>query len=215
MKKKAYLFDMDGVLVNNCHAHVLAWLEFAKRHGGHLTEDEVIAWMGAPARDYLARMFDAPLSDAQIAAFVREKEAIYREIYRPHLAPTDGLVPFLEQARANDIACAITTGGSMDNVAFVIDGLGIRGFFSRIVDSSQYERGKPAPDCYLRTAAALGVAPADCRVFEDAVNGIEAAQAAGMEVYALVGTNPREVLAAARPARVFTTFAELLQPAAE
>ena len=48
--KKAYLFDMDGVLVDNCRAHVVAWLEFAKRHGGHLTEDEVIAWMGAPAQ---------------------------------------------------------------------------------------------------------------------------------------------------------------------
>ena len=209
MKKKAYLFDMDGVLVNNCHAHVLAWLEFAKRHGGHLTEAEVITWMGAPARDYLARMFDAPLSEAQIAAFVQEKEALYREIYRPNLAPSDGLLPFLRQVHADGIACAITTGGSIDNVNFVIDGLGIRNFFMRIVDASQYEHGKPAPDCYLRTAAALGVAPSDCRVFEDAVNGIEAAKAADMEVYALVGTNPREVLAAARPTRIFTSFAEL------
>ena len=206
---KAYLFDMDGVLVDNCRAHVVAWLEFAKRHGGHLTEDEVIAWMGAPARDYLVRMFDAPLSDAQIAAFVREKEALYREMYRPNLKPSDGLIPFLEQARANDIPCAITTGGSMDNVDFVLDGLGIRGFFSCIVDSSRYAHGKPAPDCYLQTAAALGVAPADCRVFEDAINGIEAAQAAGMEVYALVGTNTREALAAANPTRVFASFDEL------
>ena len=210
MMKKAYLFDMDGVLVNNCGAHVVAWLEFAKRHGGHLTEDEVIKWMGAPARDYLVRMFDAPLSDAQIAAFVQEKEALYREMYRPNLKPSDGLLPFLEQARANGILCAITTGGSIDNVNFVVDGLGIRDFFACIVDASRYERGKPAPDCYLRTADALGVAPADCRVFEDAVNGIEAAQAAGMEVYALVGTNPREVLAAAHPTRIFTSFAELL-----
>jgi beta-phosphoglucomutase len=207
--KKAYLFDMDGVLVNNCHDHVLAWLEFAKRRGGRLTEAEVIAWMGAPARDYLVRMFDAPLTEAQIAAFTREKEAIYREIYRPHLAPSAGLIPFLERARAAGVACAITTGGSMDNVDFVLDGLGIRGFFSCIVDSSRYAHGKPAPDCYLQTAAALGVAPADCRVFEDAINGIEAAQAAGMEVYALVGTNTREALAAANPTRVFASFDEL------
>lgn len=207
--KKAYLFDMDGVLVNNCHDHVLAWLEFAKRRGGHLTEAEVIAWMGAPARDYLVRMFDAPLTEAQIAAFTREKEAIYREIYRPHLAPSAGLIPFLGRARAAGVACAITTGGSMDNVDFVLDGLGIRGFFSCIVDSSRYAHGKPAPDCYLQTAAALGVAPADCRVFEDAINGIEAARAAGMEVYALVGTNTREALAAANPTRVFASFDEL------
>ena len=53
--KKAYLFDMDGVLVDNCSYHVRAWLELARRTGGHLTERQVIDWMGAPGRDYIVR----------------------------------------------------------------------------------------------------------------------------------------------------------------
>ena len=52
MRKRAYLFDMDGVLVDNCRYHVLSWLEFAKRHGGRLTEAQVIEWMGAHGGDY-------------------------------------------------------------------------------------------------------------------------------------------------------------------
>lgn len=208
--EKAYLFDMDGVLVDNCSYHVRAWLELARRHGGHLTAEQVVDWMGAPGRDYIVRMFDGPLPAARVAALLAEKEALYREIYRPHLTVRDGLVGFLKAARAEGCACAVVTGGTMDNVDFVLDGLGIRNFFSVIVDSSQYAHGKPAPDGYLKAAERLGVTPSGCTVFEDALNGIAAAQAAGMEVVALVGTNPRDVLAAAHPTRVVGSFRELL-----
>lgn len=210
MKPKAYLFDMDGVIVDNCHYHVLSWLEFAKRHGGHLTEAEIIAWMGAPGRDYIARMFDEPVPPARVAEMMREKEALYRELYRPHLAPREGLVAFLERARAEGIPCAVVTGGSKDNVDFVLDGLAIRAFYTCIVDSSQYERGKPAPDCYLQAAERLGVAPGDCLVFEDAVSGIESAQAAGMRVVAFPGTNTRETLLAAHPDQIAADFRNVL-----
>lgn len=210
LTKEAYLFDMDGVLVDNCRYHVRAWLELARRTGGRLTERQVVDWMGAPGRDYIVRMFDVPPSADRVASLLKEKEALYREIYRPHLKARDGLVEFLRAARAAGRACAIVTGGTADNVDFVVDGLGIRGFFAAVVDSSQYARGKPAPDGYLKAAERLGVAPAGCLVFEDALNGLAAARAAGMEAVALVGTNPRDVLAAARPARVIDSFRELL-----
>lgn len=208
--KKAHLFDMDGVLVDNCSYHVRAWLELARRTGGHLTERQVVDWMGAPGRDYIVRMFDEPLSAARIEALLTEKEALYREIYRPHLTAREGLVDFLKAARAAGRVCAVVTGGTKDNVDFVLDGLEIRDFFSVIVDSTQYAHGKPAPDGYLRAAERLGVAASACTVFEDALNGIAAAQAAGMAVVALVGTNPRDVLAAAHPTRVVDSFRDLL-----
>ena len=208
--KKAYLFDMDGVLVDNCHYHIRSWLEFARRHGGHLTAEQVVAWMGAPGRDYIVRMFDQPLSEERINDLLREKEALYREMFRPHLKAPDGLIDFLETTRRAGISCAITTGGSQDNVDYVLDGLGIRTYFAGVVNSSQYTHGKPAPDCYLKTAALIGAEPSTCLVFEDAINGIEAAQAAGMDVIALIGTNTREVLAATHPTRIIASFRELL-----
>ena len=209
MRKPAYLFDMDGVLVDNCRYHVLSWLEFAKRRGGKLTEAQVVEWMGAPGRDYIVRMFDEPMSPDRVAALLAEKEALYRELYRPNLVAREGLVGFLEGARKANVPCAVVTGGSKENVDFVLNGLNIRGYFSCIVDSSQYERGKPAPDCYLQAAAKLGVAPGDCIVFEDAVNGIEAAQGAGMRVMAITGTNGRKTLEAAGPDEIVDSFDEL------
>lgn len=209
MGKKAFLFDMDGVLVDNCRWHVVAWLELAKRYGGRLTERQIVDWMGAPGRDYIARMFDAPQPADKVSAMLEEKESIYRELYRPYLAPRSGLKTLLDTAEKVGITCAVTTGGSIPNVDFVLDGLGIRGRFACVVDSSQYGKGKPAPDCYLITAARVGVAPEDCVVFEDAVNGIEAARAAGMGTVAITGTNPRATLEKSNPDIVVDSFDDL------
>ena len=210
MDAKAFLFDMDGVLVDNCAYHVKAWLALAEKYGGRLTAEQTVAWMGAPGRDYIARMFDPPPSRERADELLVEKEALYREIYRPHLVPREGLARLLSRARAAGVPCAIATGGSRANVDFVLDGLGMRGDFECVVDSSQYVRGKPAPDCYLQTASRLGVAPADAVVFEDAVNGIQAAQAAGMRVAAITGTFTREALAPQSPTWLVDSFDELL-----
>lgn len=209
MRKRAYLFDMDGVLVDNCRYHVLSWLELAKRHGGKLTEAQVVEWMGAPARDYIVRMFEEPMDDVRIAALAEEKEAVYRELYRPQLEPRKGLLEFLRGAKKTGVACAVVTGGSRANLDFVLDGLNIREYFACVVDSSQYERGKPAPDCYLQAAAKLGVEPRDCIVFEDAVNGIEAAIGAEMRVVAITGTNIHKTLEDAGPDKIVSSFDEL------
>ena len=210
MQKRAYLFDMDGVLVDNCRYHVLSWLEFARRNGGKLTEAQVIEWMGAPGRDYIVRMFDKPVPADRMAMLLAEKETIYRELYQPKLEAREGLIDFLKDAKKANIPCAVVTGGPTENVDFVLDGLNIRKCFSCIVDSSQYERGKPAPDCYLQAASKLDVEPCDCIVFEDAVNGIEAAIAAGMRVVAITGTNNRKTLADAGPDKIVDSFYQVV-----
>lgn len=207
---KAFLFDMDGVLADNCGYHVVAWLEFAKRHGFELTEKQVIDWMGAPGSYYVERMLGRKPSPAELMRLAEEKEAVYREIYAPHAKLPAGLRALLDGAHAHGVPCAVVTGGPLSNVDFLMDALALRGDFAFVVDASQYERGKPAPDCYLQGAARLGVAPADCLVFEDAVNGIQAGRAAGMRVVAITGTNPRAVLEAAEADCVIDSFTELL-----
>ncbi|MBQ6136177.1 MAG: HAD family phosphatase [Kiritimatiellae bacterium] len=206
---KAYIFDMDGTLVDNCRWHVLSWQEFARRHGRGISERQVLDWMGATSSYYMDRIFGRSVPPDECAELTREKEALYREMYAPHLRLADGLRGILEGARAKGVRLAIATGGSMDNVDFVLDGLGIRSRFETIVDASQYARGKPAPDCYLETASRLGLEPRECLVFEDAVGGVRAARAAGMKVVAVTATMPRDVLAAESPDWLVDSFAEL------
>ena len=164
----------------------------------------------------------APVPAAIVAAFgeithlavdafsnTAEMSEIYRGLCRPYLKARDGAIEFLKGATAAGIPCALVTGGPMTNVDFVVDGLKIREHFAYIVDVSQYERGKPAPDCYLLAAAKLGVEPRDCVVFEDAINGIRSARAAGMSVVAITGTHDRRGLEDAGPDRIVSSFREL------
>ena len=205
----AYIFDMDGTLVDNCAWHVLAWQEFARRHGREISKRKILDWMGATSSFYMDRIFEREVGKAECDALTAEKETLYREMYAPHMQLPEGLGDLLSDAKACGVRIAIATGGSKDNVDFIVDGLGIRSYFDAIIDCSGYERGKPAPDCFLAAASALGVRPEDCTVFEDATNGIEAAHAAGMKVVAVTFTMPRETLMGKSPDMIIDSFAEL------
>lgn len=208
-RDRAYLFDVDGVLADNVRYHVRGWVELARRHGGRMTDAEAVALMGAPGSVYINRMFGSPVPPDRLAALMAEMSEIYRDLASPHLVAREGLVDFLESASAAGIPCAVVSGGPRINVDFVLDGLGIRKYFTQVIDASQYARGKPAPDGYLLAAEKLGIAPGDCVVFEDAVNGIRSGKGAGMRVVAFTGTHRREELEAAGPDRIVSTFREL------
>ena len=205
---KAFIFDMDGTLVDNCAWHVKAWREFARRHGHDVSERNVLEWMGSPSMFYLERIFGRRISPEECEELSREKEALYREMYAPSLRLPDGLGDILRKAEEHGVSFAIATGGPRYNVDFVLDGLGLRSLFGVVVDSSMYSRGKPAPDCYLMAAETMGVPPRECIVFEDALAGIRAAKAAGMKVAAITATMPREALAAEKPDWLFDSFAQ-------
>ncbi len=205
---KAYIFDMDGTLVDNCAYHVQAWVEFSRKYGNELLPKQILDWMGAQGAFYLERIFGRRLSPDEIDRYSREKEEIYRRIYKPVLP--EGLLEWLNRARAEGVKIALATGGPSENVAYVLDSLQLRSRFEAIVDASMYSRSKPAPDCFLAAAKMLKVPPGECRVYEDAFKGIEAAKAAGMECHAVTFTNSREALAALAPDFIFDSYAQLL-----
>ena len=202
----AYIFDMDGTIVDNCSYHVKAWREFSRKHGRELTEREILDWMGATGAYYIEQIIGKPLAKGEVDELCREKEAIYRAIYRPKLP--EGLREWLDYAHRRGIKCALATGGPKENVDFILDSLDLRKDFAVIVDATMYERSKPDPECFLKAASLLGVPTERCRVYEDAVNGIMAAKAAGMQVVAITFTNPRQRLEEAAPDRVVDSYTE-------
>lgn len=206
---KAYVFDMDGTLVDNCGYHVAAWQAFARRHGKELTREQVLGWMGQTNRAYLERLFGRPVGEEEAARLGEEKEKLYRELYAPRLRPRDGLRELLARARAAGVPCAVATGAPRGNLDFVLDGTGLRDAFAALVDDSMYARGKPEPDCFLAAAERLGAAPKECVVFEDAVSGVVAARRAGMRVIAVGDTGAPAALRAAGAERVVSGFGEI------
>lgn len=210
--KKAALFDMDGTLVDNTLAHMRAFEIFCARYGVTGWKEKLSQAFGMGNDDIMRLIMPAELiRERGLASLAEEKEAIYREIYAPEIRPVKGLVPLLESLRAAGVRCAVGSSGCRANVDFVLEKCRIGEFFDARISGDRVTRCKPDPEIYLTADAALGMAPADCVVFEDAKAGIESARRAGVgRVVALATTLPREVLEREMDADVIgTTFADL------
>lgn len=210
--KKAALFDMDGTLVDNTSAHIRAFEIFCARYGVRDWQQRLSQAYGMGNDDIMRLIMPREVIQAKgIAALSEEKEAIYREIYAPEIRPVEGLVGLLEQLHKAGVRCAVGSSGCRANVDFVLEKCGIGQWFEARISGDRVSRCKPDPEIYLTAAAALGVEPADCVVFEDAKAGIEAARRAGAgRIVALATTLPREVLEQQTSADpVIDTFADL------
>jgi len=208
----AFIFDMDGVLADNSDFHVQAWTAYARRYGRELNADDIKRRLGFNNREYMRFVLGRDPSEAEVAQSTAEKEALYRELYRPRLALPPGLLALLDFARRAGILCGVATSAPDDNVRFVLDGLNIRPYFKEIVDASHVKHCKPDPEIYTLAARRLGLPPSLCLVFEDAIAGIQAAQAAGMKVIAITTSYSAAVVAEHKPDAIIASFSDLASP---
>ena len=167
--KKAAIFDMDGTLVANSPIHIRAFEIFCARYGVTDWREKLANGFGMGNDDIMRLVMpEEVIREKGLAALADEKEAIYREIYAPDIRPVEGLKELLERLRAAGIPCAVGSSGCKANVDFVLDSCAIRPYFDAAISGDMVSRCKPDPEIYLTAAAALGVSPADCVIFEDA-----------------------------------------------
>lgn len=207
---KGVIFDMDGVLVDNKEAHVEAFVKFCALYGTDI-KGVNLDWMYGKGNDeIIPRLLPAEIIEQQgIKALSDEKEAVYREIYASTMEPVPGLVKFLQDLESNDIKCAVGSSAPAENVNFVLDGLGIRKYFSVIVNGDMVVRAKPDPAIYLLSIEKLGLPASECLVMEDSFAGIESARRAGIKVVALATTNTSKMLESSDAAKIITDFTEI------
>ncbi|RLJ74625.1 HAD family hydrolase [Pedobacter alluvionis] len=193
-KPKALLFDLNGTMINDMEYHTLAWYSIMTEDLGAALNYEIVKKeMYGKNHEVLERVFGKDkFSPAEIERLSIDKEKRYQECYLPHLALIAGLDDFLERTKAAQIPMAIGSAAIPFNIDFVVDGLNIRHYLGAIVSADDVQISKPDPETFLKAAAALGVAPADCLVFEDAPKGVESALNAGMQCLVLTTTHSLE-----------------------
>ena len=196
MATRAFIFDMDGTIVDNMGYHTQSWIRFFEQRGMAIDADEFFrTTAGRQGKEIIRSRLGEDLDDAEVKRLNLEKEAVYRELYGPHRKTVKGFDALIKAAKEGGIKLAVATAAPVGNIEFTLDGLDLRRHFDAIVGAADVARGKPHPDGFLLAAEKLGAAPPECIVFEDAPLGVEAARNAGMRCVVLTTTLPAEAFA--------------------
>ncbi|HYG02757.1 MAG TPA: HAD family phosphatase [Chryseosolibacter sp.] len=194
MKKVAFLFDMDGVIIDSNPFHKIALKQFCKKYGHDLSEEQLRERIyGRTNKDWITNIFGEQAPD-QLKKYADEKEQLFRDLYEKDIKPVDGLEKFLKKLDEYGIDRAIATSAPIENVDFTLAKTGLRSYFDTILDESFVSKGKPDPEIYRKTAAALGYKTEDCIVIEDSLSGVKSGKAAGCRVLGISTTHSEEEL---------------------
>ena len=188
MKYKGIIFDLDGVICSTDHYHYLAWKALADRLGAYFDETINNRLRGVSrmaSLEIVLERYDGTLTEEEKLAAAEEKNNTYRELLK-QMTPadlSDEVKTTLDALRAKGLLLGI--GSSSKNTRFILSRIGLGDYFDKISDGTNITRSKPDPEVFLKAAEYLGLEPKDCLVVEDAVAGVQAAHAAGMDAAAV------------------------------
>ena len=192
---RAVLFDFDGLIVDTESVGYETWRELFAEHG-HVLPIEVYAQVVGsdfnqaydPRRD-LEERTGISFNWEEVELLRRAREAEIHE--GMHLLP--GVMDRLEEARALGLPCAVASSSPLSWVGMWMDRLKLRPYFHHLTTLDDTGKVKPDPSLFLHAAGRLGVTPEQALVFEDSLNGLRAAVAAGMRCIVAPGPLTRHL----------------------
>ncbi|TAE30652.1 MAG: beta-phosphoglucomutase [Cytophagales bacterium] len=188
MPINGFLFDLDGVIVDTAVFHYQAWRRMANQLGFDISHEFNETLKGISRMDSLNLILahgGMSLSDDRKLELATQKNEWYLELVS-QMTPDDilpGVTGFFHDLKKADhadgpITCAL--GSVSKNARLILERVGMINDFDAIIDGTKITNSKPHPEVFLKGAAELGLDPAQCVVFEDAVAGVEAAKRGGM-----------------------------------
>ena len=182
---KACIFDLDGVIVDTAVYHYKAWKRLANSMGFDFTEEDNEKLKGVSrvrSLEIILELGGVTKTEVEREELATLKNTWYVEMIT-HMTPAE-ILPcakeFLETCRAAGIKTAL--GSASKNSMTILDKINMTDLFDAVIDGNKVTNAKPDPEVFLKGAEALGVQPAECVVFEDAIAGVEAAINGGMKV---------------------------------
>lgn len=196
---KAVLFDLDGVITDSARYHYLAWKELADSLGIPFDEAYNEKLKGISRMESLNLLLangnsKVTFSEKEKEELADKKNDVYKELIK-QITPNDilpgvkELLIGLKDRNIKTCVCSVSR-----NAFFIIDSLGLNGYFDHIIDASRIKNAKPDSDIFAVGAYVLGAAPEECIGVEDAQAGIEAIHKAGIRA---VGVGTKEQMAKA------------------
>ena len=191
---KACIFDLDGVICDTAKYHFVAWQNIASGFGIEFNLLDNESLKGVSRVDSLSQILkkgNITITDEEFqAALIKKNEdylALVARMKSDEILP--GVKDFLDSLQQQNIK--IVLGSASKNAPLILDKIALTHYFDAIIDGNSVKVGKPDPEVFLKGANAVGIAPENTVVFEDAVAGVEAANRGG---FMAVGVGDNHVL---------------------
>ena len=178
---KGYIFDMDGVLCDSeAFIAEAAIRMFRERYKLEVRAEDFIPFVGAGEDRYLGGVAGKYGIQLTMPDDKNETYRLYAECAKGRLQPLPGVKHFIEEAKTAGLKLAIATSADEFKLHVNLREMGLDArLFDALINGLDIEHKKPAPDIFIEAARRLGLDPVECIVFEDAINGVQAAKAAG------------------------------------
>ena len=206
---KGIIFDLDGVLCSTDEYHYQAWKKLADRLGIYFDRkinDRLRGVSRMASLDIVLERSEVSYSDEEKLALATEKNETYRGLLS-NMSPADlsgEVKETLDELRRRGYLMSL--GSSSKNSKYILERIGLAGYFDAISDGTNITRSKPDPEVFLKAAEFLGLKPEECLVVEDAVAGIQAAKAGNMTAAGIGEASAYELTD-----YPLTTFSDLLK----
>lgn len=212
MEIKAILFDMDGVLVDSEAFMMRSAIEALAEFGVTAVPEDFTEFIGAGEDKFVGGVAEKHGKKYDLRMKDRAYE-IYGEYVRKNTIAYDGVRDILLKLKEKGYRMAVCSAADRVKVNYNLESIGVTpDFFGALITGSDVERKKPFPDVYLAGANGLGVAPEQCAVVEDAINGIKAAKAAGAYAIAVTTSfSESELRAATEPDAVICDVTHIFE----
>ena len=211
---EAVIFDMDGVLTDSEPLICAAAMAMFQERGCQVQPEDFRPFVGTGENRYLGGVAERYGLALDIASAKKRTYEIYLSMVPSRLRAFPGAVAFVQDCRRRGLNTAVASSADWIKVEANLNGIGLPpAGWAAIVTAEDVVHRKPAPDLFLAAALKMSLRPGQCVVVEDAINGIEAARAAGMRCVAVAQTFPEDRLTAAdliRPSVARLTVADLL-----
>jgi beta-phosphoglucomutase len=200
---KAVIFDMDGVLTDSEPLINQAAVAMFGEKGVTVQPEDFLPFVGTGEDRYIGGVAEKHHCPIDLAAAKKRTYEIYLELVPEHLRAFPGAKDLVRACLGAGLQVALASSADRIKIEANLHKIGLPpAEWGAIVCAEDVKKKKPAPDIFLAAARKLGLAPKECVVIEDAVNGIEAAKAAGMRCVAVAQTFPPQKLHAADLVRV-------------